>query len=171
MISNQSYSFSVHYNSLLCLSACISSGSNLGATALQDWPQGTDGYAWWNDTVFYEIFVRSFYDSNGDGIGDFNGIIEKLDYLNDGDPKTNTDLGVTGIWLMPINPAASYHGYDVTDYYGVSSDYGTMDDFKRLLEECHKRGIRVIIDMVYNHTSNKHPWFIEARDQPAIIAA
>jgi alpha-amylase len=129
-------------------------------------PQGTDGYAWWNDTVFYEIFVRSFYDSDGNGIGDFSGIVEKLDYLNDGDPNTNTDLGVSGLWLMPINPAASYHGYDPTDYYAVNPDYGTMDDFTRLLQECHKRGIRVIIDMVYNHTSNKHPWFIESRDQP-----
>ena len=129
-------------------------------------PQGTDGYAWWNDTVFYEIFVRSFYDSNADGIGDFNGIIEKLDYLNDGNPSTTNDLGVTGIWLMPINPSPSYHGYDPTDYYGVNSDYGTMDDFKKLMEECHKRGIRVIIDMVYNHSSNQNPWFIEARDKP-----
>ena len=147
------------------LSACISSKAS-NVQPIKGLPQGTDGYAWWNDTVFYEIFVRSFYDSNGDGIGDFNGIIEKLDYLNDGDPKTSTDLGVTGIWLMPINPAASYHGYDVTDYYGVNPDYGTMDDFKRLLNECHKRGIRVIIDMVFNHTSNENPWFIQSRDQP-----
>lgn len=147
------------------LTACVSSKA-ITVQPITGLPEGTDGYAWWNDTVFYEIFVRSFYDSNGNGIGDFNGIIEKLDYLNDGDPKTTTDLGVTGIWLMPINPAASYHGYDTTDYYGVSADYGTMDDFERLMDECHKRGIRVIIDMVYNHTSNKHPWFIEARDQP-----
>ena len=129
-------------------------------------PEGTDSTAWWNNTVFYEIFVRSFYDSNANGIGDLNGIIEKLDYLNDGDPQTSTDLGVTGLWLMPINPAPSYHGYDPTDYYGVNPDYGTMDDFKRLLGECHKRGIRVIIDMVYNHTSTEHPWFIESRDDP-----
>jgi glycosidase len=129
-------------------------------------PQGTDGYAWWNDTIFYEIFVRSFYDSNADGIGDFNGIIEKLDYLNDGDPNTGNDLGITGIWLMPINPASSYHGYDTTDYYDVNPQFGTMEDFKRLLEECHKRGIRVIVDMVYNHSSNQHPWFVESRDNP-----
>jgi glycosidase len=129
-------------------------------------PQGTDGFAWWNDTIFYEIFVRSFYDSDADGIGDFNGIIEKLDYLNDGDPNTDTDLGITGIWLMPIQTAASYHGYDTTDYFNVSPDYGTMEDFKRLLQECHKRGIRIIIDMVYNHSSNQHPWFVESRDQP-----
>jgi len=129
-------------------------------------PQTTDGNAWWNNTVFYEIFVRSFYDSNGDGIGDFNGITQKLDYLNDGDPNTTTDLGITGIWLMPVNPSPSYHGYDVTDYYDVNPDYGTMADFKYLLKECHKRGIHVIIDLVLNHTSNMHPWFIEARDQP-----
>ena len=86
----------------------------------------TDGNLWWNDAVFYEIFVRSFNDSNGDGIGDFNGITEKLDYLNDGDPNTSIDLGVTGIWLMPIFPSPSYHGYDVTDFYGVNPQYGTM---------------------------------------------
>ena len=127
-------------------------------------PQGTDGYPWWNDTVFYEIFVRSFYDSDGDGIGDFNGITAKLDYLNDGDPATNSDLGITGLWLMPINPSPSYHGYDVTDYYAVNPQYGTMEDFKRLLEEAHKRGIRVTIDWVLNHTSSQHPWFEEAQD-------
>ena len=127
-------------------------------------PQGTDGYAWWNDTVFYEIFVRSFYDSDGDGIGDFNGITAKLDYLNDGDPATNSDLGITGLWLLPINPSPSYHGYDVTDYYAVNPQYGTMEDFKRLIEEAHKRGIRVTIDWVLNHTSSQHPWFKEAQD-------
>ncbi|MFZ2096935.1 MAG: alpha-amylase family glycosyl hydrolase [Anaerolineales bacterium] len=150
---------------LITLSACVGAKAKL-IQPITGLPQGTDGYAWWNDTVFYEIFVRSFYDSDGNGIGDFNGIVDKLDYLNDGDPKTTTDLGITGLWLMPINPAESYHGYDPTDYYAVNSDYGTMDDFNRLLQECHKRGIRVIIDMVYNHTSNKHPWFIESRDQP-----
>ncbi|KAF0108548.1 MAG: alpha amylase catalytic domain-containing protein [Anaerolineaceae bacterium] len=127
-------------------------------------PPGTDGYPWWNDTVFYEIFVRSFYDSDGDGIGDFNGITAKLDYLNDGDPETTADLGVTGIWLMPINPSPSYHGYDVTDYYAVNPDYGTLDDFQNMLDEAHKRGIRVIIDMVLNHTSSQHPWFTGSWD-------
>ena len=125
-------------------------------------PQGTDGYPWWNDTVFYEIFVRSFYDSDGDGIGDFNGIIANLDYLNDGDPNTTTDLGVTGLWLMPIHPSPSYHGYDVTDYYDVNPQYGTMEDFRRLVDEAHLRGIRVTIDWVLNHTSNQHPWFESA---------
>ena len=124
--------------------------------AITGMPKGTDGYPWWNDTTFYEIFVRSFNDSNGDGIGDFNGITQKLDYLQ--------NLGITGLWLMPIYPSPSYHGYDVTDYYSVNSDYGTMDDFKNLLTESHKRGIRVILDMVLNHTSSQHPWFKQAID-------
>lgn len=123
-------------------------------TAAPDPYAGTDGFPWWNDTVFYEIFVRSFYDSNGDGIGDFNGITAKLDYLE--------GLGIRGIWLMPIHPSPSYHGYDVTDYYAVNPDYGTMDDFKRLLEEAHQRGIKIIIDFVMNHTSARHPWFQQA---------
>lgn len=122
---------------------------------------------WWNDRVFYEIFVRSFYDSDGDGIGDLRGVVEKLDYLNDGDPATTTDLGVTGIWLMPINPAASYHGYDVTDYNSVSPSYGTLDDLRALLAAAHERGIAVIIDLVLNHTSTQHPWFLSsARREP-----
>ena len=127
-------------------------------------PEGTDGFPWWNDTVFYEIFVRSFYDSNADGIGDFNGLTAKLDYLNDGDPNTTADLGVTGLWLMPIHPTASYHGYDVTDFNTVNPEYGTLEDFKRLLDEAHKRGIRIIIDLVLNHTSSQHPWFEAAQD-------
>jgi glycosidase len=117
---------------------------------------------WWNESVFYEIFVRSFYDSDGDGIGDFNGIIEKLDYLNDGDPNTTDDLGITGIWLMPIHESPSYHGYDVIDYRSINPDYGTMEDFQRFLEAAHNRGIRVIIDYVVNHTSTQHPWFENA---------
>jgi len=129
-------------------------------------PSGTQGFPWWNDTVFYQIFVRSFYDSDGDGIGDFNGLSARLDYLNDGDLNTTTDLGVTGLWLMPIHPSPSYHGYDVTDYYAVNPQYGTLDDFKRLLAEAHKRGIRVIIDWVLNHTSSQHPWF-QAAQNPA----
>jgi alpha-amylase len=123
---------------------------------------------WWNDRVFYEIFVRSFYDSDGDGIGDLQGVIEKLDYLNDGDPDTTTDLGITGIWLMPIMDSASYHGYDVTDYLRVHPDYGTNDDFLRLIDAAHQRGIAVIIDLVINHTSSQHPWFLaSAAGDPA----
>lgn len=104
--------------------------------------------------VYYEIFVRSFYDSNGDGIGDLKGITEKLDYIK--------SLGVNGIWLMPITDSPSYHGYDVIDFNKVNPKYGTMEDFKKLTEEAHKRGIKVIMDFVINHTSNKHPWFVEA---------
>jgi alpha-amylase len=122
----------------------------------------TGNYYWWNDTIFYEIFVRSFKDSNGDGIGDFNGLIQKLDYLNDGDPSTTTDLGITGIWLMPINESPSYHGYDVVDYHTVDQEYGSVEDFKRLIDEAHKRGISVIIDLVINHSSSQNPWFIES---------
>jgi alpha-amylase len=117
---------------------------------------------WWKTAVFYEIFVRSFSDSNGDGIGDFNGITQKLDYLNDGNPATTDDLGITALWLMPINPSPSYHGYDVVNYYNVNPEYGTMEDFKKLLEEAHKRGIKVIIDLVLNHTSSSHPFFNSA---------
>ena len=106
--------------------------------------------------VWYEIFVRSWYDTDGDGTGDLNGVTAKLDYLK--------SLGVGGIWLMPINPSPSYHGYDVTDYYTINPQYGTMADFERLLREAHKRHIKVIIDLVINHTSDQHPWFEAARD-------
>ncbi len=113
---------------------------------------------------YYEIFVASYCDSNGDGMGDLQGIISKLDYLNDGDDTTDTDLGINGIWLMPIGPSASYHKYDVMDYEAIDKAYGTMDDFKKLLEECHKRGITVIIDLVMNHSSIAHPWFKAAKE-------
>jgi glycosidase len=128
---------------------------------------------WWDGRVFYEIFVRSFADSTSgplanDGIGDLQGLIERLDYLNDGDPATTSDLGVTGIWLMPINPSPSYHGYDVTDYYGINPQYGTMEDFRHFLAEAHRRGIRVVTDLVLNHSSSQHPWFEAAlRGDPA----
>jgi alpha-amylase len=125
---------------------------------------GTDGMPWWNDAVFYEIFVRSFQDSDGDGIGDLNGLIDRLDYLNDGDPLTTDDLGITGIWLMPIFESPSYHGYDVVDYYQIDPEYGSNEDFLRLMEEAHARGIRVIVDLVLNHTSRQHPWFQESLD-------
>jgi len=118
---------------------------------------------WWADAVFYEVFVRSFQDSDGDGIGDLRGLIERLDYLNDGDLSTADDLGVTALWLMPICESPSYHGYDVTDYYDVESDYGTLNDLRQLLDEAHARGIRVIIDLVLNHTSSSHPWFQASR--------
>lgn len=123
---------------------------------------------WWNDAVFYEIFVRSFYDEDGDGKGDFKGLIEKLDYLNDGDPATHTDLGITGIWLMPIHQSPSYHGYDVTDYRTIEADYGTNADFSAFIEAAHQRGINVIIDYVMNHSSSDHPWFIESKNEGSV---
>ena len=118
---------------------------------------------WWNDQVFYEIFVRSYFDSDGNGIGDFKGLMQKLDYLNDGNPATNTDLGVTALWLMPIMESPSYHGYDVVDYKKIEQDYGTNQDFKTFLDSAHARGIKVIIDLVLNHTSNQNPWFQNSR--------
>lgn len=144
------------------LIVCIGSSCNSDEdTNLNPIPEAE---TWWNDEVFYEVFVRSFYDADGNGRGDFQGLIEKLDYLNDGDPNTTTDLGVTALWLMPIFSSPSYHGYDVIDYRNVNSLYGTMDDFKLLLDEAHQRGIKVIIDFVVNHTSAYHPWFLESDD-------
>ncbi|MDP3149175.1 MAG: alpha-amylase family glycosyl hydrolase [Ignavibacteria bacterium] len=121
---------------------------------------------WWNDAVFYEIFMRSFYDANGDGVGDFKGLTQKLDYLNDGIDSTTSDLGVTAIWLMPIMESPSYHGYDVIDYKKIEHDYGTNQDFNNFLDSAHARGIKVIIDLVLNHTSSQNPWFINAKSDP-----
>lgn len=109
---------------------------------------------WAETTVFYEIFVRSFADSNGDGIGDFKGIEENLDYLK--------ELGVGAIWLMPVMESTTYHGYDVVDYYSTNPDYGTMEEFDSLVKKCHEKDIKIIIDLVANHTSNASPWFQEA---------
>jgi len=123
------------------------------------YPDTSQPLFWWNNRVFYEIFVRSFADSDGDGIGDFQGIIDKINYLNDNNPKTNSDLGIGGIWLMPMMKSTSYHGYDIEDYYEVEDDYGSMTDFQRLLDTCHAHDIKVIIDLVINHSSVNHPWF------------
>ena len=109
-----------------------------------------------NYRVFYEIFVYSFCDSNGDGIGDLQGVISKLDYLQ--------ELGVNGIWFMPVHPSMSYHKYDVRDYYDIDPDYGTLADMEQLLAECDARGIRVITDLVLNHTGRDHEWFLTACD-------
>lgn len=117
-----------------------------------------------NNRVFYEIFVGSFADGDGDGRGDLKGVTNKLDYLNDGNDDTHDDLGVTGIWLMPICPGTTYHKYDVTDYYNIDGAYGTLDDFTELARECRKRGIKLIVDLVLNHSSSKNPWFLKAVD-------
>lgn len=107
-----------------------------------------------NYRTWYQILVYSYCDSNGDGIGDLQGLISKLDYLQ--------NLGITGLWLLPIHPSESYHGYDVDDYYAINPKYGTMEDFDQLIDECDKRGIKVILDLVVNHTSANHPWYTEA---------
>ncbi len=143
---------------LTLLAACVPTGPQAASVSTNSSNAEAASRPWWRDAVFYEIFVRSFYDTNGDGIGDFNGVAAKLDYLQ--------DLGITGIWLMPINPSPSYHGYDVTNYYNVNPQYGTMDDFKHVLNEAHKRGIHVIIDLVLNHTSSQHPFFVDANNSP-----
>ena len=114
--------------------------------------------AWAKDAVMYQVFVRSFADSNGDGIGDLNGITSRLDYLK--------GLGVTALWLTPIFEAASYHGYDTTDYYTIQPEYGTMEDLARLVDEAHARGMKVILDYVAGHTSNEHPFFEDAYNNP-----
>ena len=120
----------------------------LPAAVLAETPAATECYNW------YEIFVYSYQDSNGDGIGDFAGLTSRLDYI--------ADMGYTGLWLMPIMPSPSYHKYDVMDYKAVDPQYGTMDDFRLLVQECHARGIRIIIDLPVNHTSTRHPWFLSA---------
>ena len=109
-----------------------------------------------NYRTYYEVFVYSFCDSNGDGIGDINGLTSKLDYI--------ADMGFNGIWLMPIMPSTTYHKYDVVDYYNIDPQYGTLEDFKTFMSECNERGIKVIIDLVINHSSNKNPWFQLALD-------
>ncbi|MDD4495562.1 MAG: alpha-amylase family glycosyl hydrolase [Eubacteriales bacterium] len=106
---------------------------------------------------YYEIFVRSFYDSDGDGIGDIKGVTSKLDYIS-------KDLGADGIWLMPVMPSPTYHKYDVKDYYAIDPQYGTLDDFEELIAEADERDVKIIIDLVVNHTSNLHPWFSQAVD-------
>lgn len=115
--------------------------------------------------TFYQIWIGSFCDSNGDETGDFEGIISKLDYLNDGDPDTGDDLGVDGIWLSPMMPSYSYHKYNVRDYFDIDPEFGTLEIFDKFIAECDKRGIAVIIDLVVNHSANDHPYFEKACEE------
>lgn len=114
---------------------------------------------------FYQVWIGSFCDSNGDQTGDLPGLISKLDYINDGDPNGGDDLGADGIWLSPMMPSKSYHKYNVRDYFEIDPDFGTLADFDKLIEESHKRGIRVIIDLVLNHSGDDHEFFVKACDE------
>ena len=121
--------------------------------------QQDDPY-WYKDAVIYEVHVRAFRDSNGDGIGDFPGLISKLDYLQ--------ELGVTALWLLPFYPSPLRDdGYDIAAYEDVHAQYGTLADFRLMLDEAHKRDLKVITELVINHTSDAHPWFQAARRAPA----
>ncbi|MBQ6465006.1 MAG: hypothetical protein IJJ43_01900 [Oscillospiraceae bacterium] len=113
--------------------------------------------------VFYEIFVGSFSDSDGDGVGDLRGIIDRMDYLNDGDPDSGLSLGVEGLWLTPIFESPSYHKYDISDFYKVDPAFGTAEDLKELADLCHARGVKLILDLPINHTSSGNLWFIQFR--------
>ncbi len=119
-------------------------------------------HEWLEGAVVYEVFVRSFADSDGDGIGDLPGLISRLDYLNDGDPATTSDIGVRALWLMPVFDSPSYHGYDIIDYETINPDYGTLADFSELASECDRRGIRLVLDLVLNHSGRDHPWFVDS---------
>lgn len=114
---------------------------------------------------YYQVWIGSFYDSDGDRIGDIPGLIEKLDYINDGDPDGGDDLGMDGIWLSPMMPSSTYHKYNVEDYYAIDPQFGTMEDFDALISACHERGIVVIIDLVLNHSGAGHEFFIKACDE------
>jgi len=148
----------------LCSCATAPDASAERLRPVRPGPQGPQQWThdWSRGAVFYQIFVRSFQDSDGDGIGDIKGLISKLDYLNDGDPNTTSDLGIEGIWLMPMFESPSYHGYDTVDYETIEKDYGTNEDFAKLIEEAHKRGIRIIVDFVMNHSSSQNPWFVDS---------
>ena len=126
---------------------------------LRSYPTLSNDPEWYKDALIYELHVRAFADSNGDGIGDFAGLVEKLDYL--------ADLGVTALWLLPFYPSPLRDGgYDISDYWGIHPNYGSLDDFKRFLDAAHARGMRVITELVINHTSSDHRWFQQARTSP-----
>lgn len=144
---------------IVCLSMTGCSGYN-DVTADIEVQKSQDNYR-----NFYQIWVPSFCDSDGDTIGDLQGVISKLDYLNDGDPTTDTDLGIEGIWFSPIMPSYSYHKYNVSDYYNIDPAFGSLEVFDTLVEECHKRNISVVMDLVLNHSATDNPYFEQAYEQ------
>src|SRR5262249_39748420 len=132
------------------------SSQNSTAPALAQQRSQASSDPWWKHAIIYEIYPRSFQDSNGDGVGDINGITSRLHYLK--------DLGVDAIWISPMYPSPQVDfGYDISNYEAIDPQYGTIADFDRLLSEARKRNIRVIMDWVPNHTSDQHPWFLESR--------
>ena len=153
---------------ILLLTLCLAAGTAENAGEVEEkWETetGTESVneSEWdfmdNNRVFYEIFVGSFSDSDGDGIGDLRGVINRLDYLNDGDPESGKSLGIEGIWLTPVFPSPTYHKYDVTDYYAVDPQFGTMADLEELIAGCHARGIKLILDLPLNHTGAQCRWY------------
>ena len=119
-----------------------------------------DDALWYKDAVIYQVNVKSFFDSNDDGIGDFKGLTSKLEYIR--------DLGVNTIWLMPFYPSPlKDDGYDIADYQNVHPQFGTLDDFRKMLREAHRLGLKVVTELIINHTSDQHPWFQAARRAPA----
>src|SRR5690606_2059027 len=121
--------------------------------------QESDQATWYKDAIIYELHIKACFESNGEGVGDFEGLLQKLDYVE--------DLGVTAIWLLPFYPSPlKDDGYDIADYYSINPSYGDLEVFKRLIEEAHKRGLKIITELVINHTSDQHPWFQRARNAP-----
>ncbi len=157
---------------LLCLAILVSLLCACAVTPAETEPEDADGAYVIHDPalqisvktedharVFYEIFVGSFSDSNGDGTGDLRGIINRMDYLNDGDPNSGRSLGIEGIWLTPIFKSPTYHKYGVTDYYTIDPKFGTMDDLRELIQACHERNVLLILDLTINHSGDQNDWF------------
>ena len=127
----------------------------------------TDSHCWWETGVIYQIYPLTFADGNGDGTGDLRGIIQRLDYLNDGQPDSQQSLGIDAIWLSPVNKSPMVdNGYDIVDYKDICPTFGTLEEFDELLEQAHQRRIKIILDLVVNHTSDEHPWFAESAASP-----
>lgn len=146
------------------MTATNASGSTVAKTLTVTVTSVDAALGWWNDAVFYQIYPRSFFDTNGNGIGDLAGMTQKLDYLNDGNATTTSDLGVTALYIMPVHDASEpyYGGYQVKDYKSIIGEIGSSADFDAFVAAAHARGMKVILDMVFNHTSDEHPWFQSA---------